>query len=350
MLALLLMCCHNDQKKITVQKKLSPPIHQDPVVNGMVVNRGIYQKKVVVTGKTVASRKTEIVASLPGKVAGIFFREGDTVYNGDTLVKLDNEQQSVLLQQAENELELAEIELNSLLLGYGGEEGDTAGVPSHIFRNIMLQSGYVEALQNIRLARYIVDRLTLTAPFTGVLSDLDITKGQSISAGEQLLVLTCTAPLKIVFHTSPSSLQRIFIGQVFKLELPGTVRGDSCRGIITSIGPSTNEEGFPRVNGVLTETCRGLFDGSLVKVSLITAFRDQLVVPKEALTLRDGRTVVFRYSRGRAIWTEVQVSDQNKDQYLITDGIKAGDTLLIKGNIELIHDLPVKLESLITKR
>lgn len=350
MLASLLTCCHNDPERVLKQKGLTDERSRDPTVSGIIVNKGPFQKDIVLIGKTVASRKTGISSSLSGKVSDIFFSEGDLVYESDTLVKLENEQHSVLLRRAENELDLAAIELNSLLLGYGGREDDSASVPPQIFRNIMLRSGYVEALENFRLAKYTIDRLTLTAPFTGMVSELDITEGQCVSAGEQLFLLTVTAPLKVVFHASPYNVQRIFIGQAFSLEVPGTVDGDSCQGVVTSIGPSTNEDGFPRVNGVLVSHCKGLFDGSLVKISLLTVQHDQLVVPKEALTLRDGRTIVFRYNQGRAVWTEVQVSDQNRDQYLISEGIKSGDTVLIEGNIELTHDIPVNLVRLTSKR
>lgn len=333
-----------------MQEKLPAKTDKEIIVNGMVVNTGIFLKEIVLFGKTVASSKTGILSFLPGKVSEIYIREGDIVCEGDKLVELENEHHSVLLRRAENELELATIELNSLLIGYGGRKGDSASVPPQIFRNIMLQSGYVEAQENFRLAKHTVDRLTLKAPFTGMISDLDVTEGQSVSAGEQLFRLTGMAPSRVVFHISPYSVQRIFVGQAMSLEVPGTVNSDPCRGVVTSIGPSTNKDGFPRVNGVVTGPCQGLFDGSLVKVSLINTCRDQLVVPKEALMLRDGRTIVFRYKQGKAVWTEVRVIDQNRDQYLISEGIKAGDTVLIAGNIELTHDIPVILARLTSKR
>lgn len=349
-LALILTCCDSQRKKIIMQEKLPSGTDKDIIVNGLVVNTGIFLKEIVVFGNTVASSKTGILSSLPGRVSEIYIREGDIACEGDTLVELENEHHSVLLQQAENELELATIELNSLLLGYGGSKGDSASVPPQIFRNITLQSGYVKAQENFRLAKHTVDRLTIKAPFTGMVSDLEVTEGQRVSAGEQLFLLTGTAPLRVFFHISPHNVQRIFVGQAISLEVPGTVNSDPCRGFVTSIGPSTNEYGFLRVSGVVTGPCHGLFDGSFVKVSLIIECHGQLVVPKEALLLRDGRTIVFRYKQGRAVWTEVRVSDQNSDEYLISEGVGAGDTVLIAGNIELTHDIPVTLATLTSKR
>jgi hypothetical protein len=85
-----------------------------------------------------------------------------------------------------------------------------------------------------------------------------------------------------------------------------------------------------------------------VRIRTKSAIHGFTKVPKEALTLRSGRTIVFIIQEGRARWREVEILYQNKDFYLLANGIEFGDTVAINGNLDLTHNTPVKLQSIIT--
>jgi len=71
----------------------------------------------------------------------------------------------------------------------------------------------------------------------------------------------------------------------------------------------------------------------------------QLVIPKEALVLRDSRKVVFTLNNGRAQWAYVQTGLENSRNYVVTEGLNAGDSVIYEGSINLAHGSPVRIRN-----
>jgi membrane fusion protein, multidrug efflux system len=75
-----------------------------------------------------------------------------------------------------------------------------------------------------------------------------------------------------------------------------------------------------------------------------------LVVPKEAVVERSGRKVVFCYEAesdtlGLAKWHYVTVLHENQQQLAIGEGLKAGEKVIVEGNMNLGHDARIRLKS-----
>ena len=85
-----------------------------------------------------------------------------------------------------------------------------------------------------------------------------------------------------------------------------------------------------------------------VKVFIKDQVEDCLIVPKEAVVLRNNREVVFTYSEGKAMWNYVHSVLENSTSYSITkpeDGMQEifpGDTVITIGNLNLAHETEVK--------
>ena len=77
----------------------------------------------------------------------------------------------------------------------------------------------------------------------------------------------------------------------------------------------------------------------------------QMVVPKSAVVIRDNLEVLFRYSKGKSIWTYVHVQMANSESYVVTANtargaeLNIGDTIIIKGNLNLGSDVEVEIEN-----
>jgi uncharacterized Zn ribbon protein len=85
-----------------------------------------------------------------------------------------------------------------------------------------------------------------------------------------------------------------------------------------------------------------------VKVSIKKAVPNQLIVPKQAVVLRQNREVLFRYTGGIAYWTYINVLDENENQYSVeaAEGatLEPGDTVIISNNLNLAHESEVEIE------
>ena len=73
----------------------------------------------------------------------------------------------------------------------------------------------------------------------------------------------------------------------------------------------------------------------------IHEYQDRLLIPRDALLIRDERKVTFVYQKGRAQWHYVQTGLENDQYYEILEGLEEGDSLITSGHFNLAHDARV---------
>jgi hypothetical protein len=116
------------------------------------------------------------------------------------------------------------------------------------------------------------------------------------------------------------------------------------KGTITQINPQVDENGMIKVLAEFSNKSR-LIDGMNVKVLIRKPVPARLVVPKEALVIRQGKDVIFIRQDSLAIWRYVTVEFENSTSVSVKDtpdGIHTGDLVIISGNINLAHETVVK--------
>ncbi|HEX3009975.1 MAG TPA: efflux RND transporter periplasmic adaptor subunit, partial [Bacteroidales bacterium] len=114
-------------------------------------------------------------------------------------------------------------------------------------------------------------------------------------------------------------------------------------GYVSEINPMINENGMVKVKARVKNSNRILFEGMNVKVFVGNAFPSRLVVPKQAVVIRQGKQVVFTYEDGRAKWNYVKTGFENSTEYTIEEGIDVGAQVIITNNLNLGHDAEVNV-------
>jgi len=87
-----------------------------------------------------------------------------------------------------------------------------------------------------------------------------------------------------------------------------------------------------------------LIDGMNVRVVIRKPVPDRLVVPKEALVIRQGKDVIFVRQDSLAIWKYVTVEFENSKSISVKEGLEPGDLVIISGNVNLAHETTVREE------
>ena len=118
-------------------------------------------------------------------------------------------------------------------------------------------------------------------------------------------------------------------------------------GTVIEINPRIDENGLAWVKAEVNNP-GGYLEGMNVKVSIRKAIPGQLVVPRQAVVLRQNQEVLFRYTNGTAYWTYVNILDENENFYSVTAAegatLEAGDTVIISNNLNLAHESEVEME------
>jgi multidrug efflux pump subunit AcrA (membrane-fusion protein) len=82
-----------------------------------------------------------------------------------------------------------------------------------------------------------------------------------------------------------------------------------------------------------------------VKVMVRTEIPNRLIIPKNAMVLRQNKEVVFTVQKDSiAIWNYVKTGYENSSHYTIKEGLKAGDTVIVSGNVNLAHESTVEIQ------
>jgi hypothetical protein len=115
------------------------------------------------------------------------------------------------------------------------------------------------------------------------------------------------------------------------------------QGKIAEINPQVDEGGMIRVRAEFRNNGR-LIDGMNVKVLIRKPEYNRLVIPKEALVIRQGKDVVFIRQDSLAIWKYVTIESENSSMVSVSEGLTPGDLVIVRGNTNLAHETKVKEE------
>ncbi len=110
------------------------------------------------------------------------------------------------------------------------------------------------------------------------------------------------------------------------------------KGTITEINPLIDENGMVTIKALVSNKDKKLVDGMNVKVFIRDKVPECLIVPKEAVVLRNNRQAIFTLLNDTlAKWNYVFTGLENSQSYSIISGIMPGDTVITIGNVHLAH-------------
>ena len=335
------------------------------------------------TGHLAAWRRAEISAEAQGVILERPIEEGQVVQEGELLLRVDDRDQTIALQEAEaavlkaradyavnldrsdtlseadtTELALARTELLQAQQAF--DRGSITQAELHEVRRRFeanevlvgglrgavqaVTAGLTQAEQQLERARLENSRTRIVAPFRGRVADLQVEAGQRISPGQTVLTLLEDDRMKVAVDVLEADLVGMRVGATAQVRLPNL---DDRRftGRIYSVNPLVDPKtGAGRVTVTLPNPRGQLVVGLYAEVALETErLTGRLVVPADAVLVRQSRDLVFRMVDGKAYWTYVTVGERSGDFVEIVDGLSPGDSVAIQGHYALSHDALVNI-------
>ena len=121
-------------------------------------------------GQTEAERNVSLRAETFGRVVEVLVEEGQRVQEGDILVRIADNERKAQLEEAKALLEQRRVELNaSSKLSQQGYRSDTEVAGA--------RAAYQAAQAKVEQAQVAVDRLTVVAPFDGIIDERMVESG-----------------------------------------------------------------------------------------------------------------------------------------------------------------------------
>lgn len=259
-----------------------------------------------------------------GRITEINFNEGGRVKKGQVLIRLDESVDKAQLQQAQANLGLVSSQhRRAITLSKQGFLSKQA--LDDAYSQLKVQQAAV-ALAQARLAK-----TTILAPFDGLAGLRNVSVGDYVSPGSDLVALESIDPLKVDFR-----IPEQFMGQVHEgLKLSVTfdaLPGQARDGVVGAISPLVDVGG----RSILLRAEIGNADGFLrpglfARVQLLFSDGKALVVPETALIPSGDSKSVYKVMQGRVQRVTVRTGQRRGGNVEILEGLQAGDQVVVAG-------------------
>jgi membrane fusion protein (multidrug efflux system) len=317
-------------------------------------------------GETESSQEVEIRARVEGFLETIAYREGALVKKGDVLFQMDRKPFEASLAAARAELQAQQARLSTAdanLKRVGPLAAEDALSQKDLDDAQGSRDAAVAAVEGARSRVQQADinlgYTTIRSPVTGVTSFARRQPGSFIAPGADSLLTYVAAldPMRVNFSISENEqLRYTRLVNEGKLKPPAgrkyaikVVLADGtvvpAPGHVTFGDASYSKEtGTFLVRAELPNKDGTLRPGQFVRVLLEGAiWADAIQLPQRAVMQGpQGNFVWVVDDESKAQFRPVTVGPLNDDQWLIAEGLQAGDRVVVDGGLKLAPGVPVR--------
>lgn len=298
---------------------------QAPLVEVVQPERTLVRDELVTFGSLRSDESTVIRPELGGRLAALHFREGEAVKAGELLVSLDDAIARAELAQAQANLDLAEksFQRTQLLFKRGASNAQAQDEA---------QSQQQAARASLALAQARLDKTQIRAPYDGVLGLRQVSVGDYLSAGQDLVNLEVLDPLKVDFRIPQKAVSQVRLGQAIELSLDA-YPGERFKGTIIALNPRLDEVGRSQaIRAQVDNRDQRLKPGQFVKVSVILAERPKaLLIPEEAVMPMGQLLFVNLVVDGKVERRQIRIGQRLRGKAEVVEGLQGDETLISAG-------------------
>ncbi len=300
------------------------------------------RRELPLTGQLRPIRQAFVRAKVAGEVLEMQVKEGETVKNGQILVRINPAEYQARLDERLATLagSKATWENNERTRRNNEELLRKNFISQQAYDNTLANSSValeqVKAAEaNVALARKTLDDTILRAPWAGMIAERAAQVGDRAAVDMKLLSLVDLARMEIEAAVPASEIPSVAVGQEVAFRVEGFAER-SFTGRVARIAPqSTAGSRSILVYIDMPNTDGTLKGGMFAKGNLTLTRRDSVVAaPIAALREERGDTVVYAIRDGRLARLPVKTGARNDDEAWaeITQGLDAG-VQVIKTNL-----------------
>ncbi len=303
-------------------------------------------------GRLEASRVAQVRARAAGILQRRLFREGSDVQAGQPLFQIDPAPYAAALARAE-----ANLAQTTALAERYKPLVEANAVSKQEYANAVAAQKVAEA--DVQTARINLGYAHITAPISGRIGRALVTEGALVGQGEatQLAVVQQINPMYVNFTQSAAEVMALRRAMERGQLKRAGADAASVR-IVLEDGTEYAQAGKLLFSDLTVDATSGqitlraevpnpggtLLPGLYVRVRLEQAkASNAITLPQQAVTRSpQGDTVMVVGADGKVSPRPIKVGNQQGGQWVILDGLKAGEQVMVDGFQKLRGDAPVK--------
>lgn len=342
-------------KKSNVEEK---PFEQKPIVvsTQFVKERKSFFQEITYPASVVSEQESEVVARSSGTVVAIDASLGSYAHKGAFLAKIDDRgnfsssvsetfqseeiQRATLdAEKAEKAVDLFERRYQSLKKTYEEQEDDDT--LSKTVTKDQVRAAKIEVdmakidEENVKVQlESMINNHIVTSPLGGYVTDIQVSVGDYVSAGETLMMLSQTNAIKIQFWVDQNHFQFLQKGSLVSFR---DQYGNAHEAIVENISP--RGEMISRrflVEAIPKENSNNLILGSIITVEASfekkTLKEENIFLPLSALTLGQNENSIFVVENSKARRVLVDIVRVDGEMAEVSARLSPESEIIVSGN------------------
>ncbi len=327
---LLLSACNEQTATKQLRKKILP------VVETAQTSIQLLNHKITLTGTLKPLRTIHFYNQAPGMLVTLPFYEGDQVSKGDVIARLDD-----TIIKAEYDKAAATLKQSHVDYGRLAKLAKTNLTSKELLVRARTKIALDQAEYNLQEKRLSYTKIK--APWDGIISERLVEPGDVLPLHTHFATLIDTTSLLVRISLSELYLSKIQQGDSVTYQIDALGK-TSWSANILRIYPQINAQtrkGIIEVN--LQPVPKGARPGQLARINLLTKKEQVLVIPLSAIRYDQQGAYVFVVDQKQQIQRKKIITGKQYPQQMeILSGLKAGDTIVKKGQFGLRSGKKVK--------
>ena len=330
-------------------------------------NFGDNEYPVVTVGTSSTTMQTTYPATIKGvqdvqispKVGGfitkIHVKEGQTVGAGQTLFEIDNVTYQAQVRQAQASVNTAQAACNTAKLSF---ENSQKLYENKVIGDFELQSatnqfeqakaGLAQAQAALASAKESLSFCYVKSPAAGVVGTLPFKVGALVSAANVLTTVSNNSSMEVYFSLTEKdamAMTSTSLSQMPNVQLQladGSVY--SHEGKVTKMsGVIDAATGSVQVIALFPNPEKMLKSGGSGAIIIPKSNTDAIIIPQSCVMEVQNKKFVYTLGKDNKVqYTEIKVDSQNDgNNYIVTDGLKAGDKYVTNGITKLSDQMEI---------
>lgn len=317
------------------QRPVATP-DQEVTVKVMTVREAASDRTEKFIGELVADRTSVITAEFPSKLTSMRVRKGSRVAAGDTIAILFSQSLVSARDGAKATYDRASdaIERIRKMQGSGGVSE---------IQVVEAESKYAQAGAAYAAAEDALSSCCVTAPFSGVISDVLAEQGVRLSVAQPLVRLVDLSSVRVSFTVGENDLPSFRRGSRVAVEVPSA--GKTFQATVESV--SLEASPLSRTYECLARPLASVWSlspGMVCKVSLGVGGSGIVVPASAVMTGEDGRYVWTVDEGGIVRKRFITVEGYSGSGITVGSGLEDGDVLVVSGTGKICGGMSVKTE------
>lgn len=195
----------------------------------------------------------------------------------------------------------------------------------------------------VQLSRARLDKTEIPAPFAGIIGLRQVSIGDYVKDGQDLVNLEAVDALKADFRVPEIYFSQVREGQAMQIVLEA-FPGKTHQAVVFAINPLVDQSGRAIVVRARVANSHGaLRPGMFARVRLLlNETKPTMVIPEQALVPSGSEQFVFKIVDGKALRVKVDTGQRTTGAVEVTAGLGPDDIVVTAGQMKLRDGVAVR--------